>query len=232
MRKIVFSLFLFIKIVFSLFLFITVIVTALFLTFPEKRELIKYLSPIHEVSAKTSNFIFFDEENIVLRVPYVHQYEDLPEEYKPVIMKSACGPSALTMLFKYDGIDTDLVEVIDQLPTNVYVKGVQFYNLPKGADLYEFDTEFIGSDATIIYNTLKNEQPIILNIQNYNGIIGHAVVVVGIMGYDGESADYLIIHDPYVGPYRKFIFESPRTLVQPEGYTNYIGTVKPFILIK
>lgn len=184
------------------------------------------------LTRQADKYIFNSDRDVVLRVPYVHQYEDLPEDQKPIIMKSACGPTVLTMLFKFNGIEADLMAVINKLPASVYVKGDQFYNLPKGAELYNFNTQFVGSDATSIYETLKDGKPIIMNIQNYNGIIGHAVVVAGIMGYDGESAEYLIIHDPYSGPYRKFEYNSPRTLTQPEGYTNYIGTVRPFILVK
>ena len=80
------------------------------------------------------------------------------------------------------------------------------------------------------YDTLKKGYPIILNVQNYNGIIGHALLVTGIREFDGENAKSLIIHDPYVGPNKEFTFEGTFRLKQPKGYINYIGTLKPFYI--
>lgn len=175
-------------------------------------------------------FLLLDSKNVQLDVPYVHQYDDLPADKKGEIMKSACGPTVLTMSFKYFGLETDLMQVIDKLPTSVYVRGAMFYDLPAGSSIYDFTSTTIEANPKAFYETLKKGYPIILNVQNYNGIIGHALVITGIRDFDGENARALIIHDPYVGPNREFTFETSRTLRQPEGYINYIGTLKPFYI--
>lgn len=202
---------------------------------PEKKnEITKNIqgepSKSGEESNSASQFLLLDERNVLLNVPFVHQYDDLPDDRKAEIMKSACGPAALTMSFKYFGIETDLIQVIDKLPTSVYVRGAMFYDLPAGSKIYNFNSFTIDPNAKAFYETLKNGYPIILNVQNYNGIIGHALVITGIRDFDGENARALIIHDPYVGPNREFTFETSRTLRQPEGYINYIGTLKPFYI--
>ena len=169
---------------------------------------------------------------VQLRVPYTHQFEDLPEDRQDEIGWTACGPTALTMSFNFHGIDTDLINVIDQLPNDVYIKGSMFYNLPKGADLYDFDTTSIEISAQAFYDTLVAGHPIILNVQNYDGITGHALVVTGIRGFDAETntATSLIVNDPFVEEGREFPFLSTTTLQQPEGWVNYIGTLKPFYI--
>ncbi|MCL5411219.1 MAG: C39 family peptidase [Patescibacteria group bacterium] len=180
-------------------------------------------------SATVSSAIdFADQSEVQLDVPYVNQYNDLPESAKQIIMKSACGPASLAMSFKYLGIETNLMTVINKLPTSVYVKGVQFYDLPSGTKVYDKRAVLVEPTPTGIYEALKNRHPVILNVQNYNGILGHALLVTGIRGYDGKDAKSLIIHDPYVGPNREFTFITGRTLRQPEGFTNYIGTLRPF----
>jgi hypothetical protein len=175
-------------------------------------------------------FEFADAKDVQLEVPFVHQYDDLPDSAKPIIVKSACGPAALTMSFQSIGVETDLMTVINKLPTSVYIKGVQFYDLPSGAKVYDKKSQVLEPTPAAIYQALRAGHPVIMNVQNYNGILGHALVVTGIRGFDGEKAASLIIHDPYVGPNREFFYQSSKTLRQPEGFTNYIGHVKPFYL--
>ncbi len=173
-----------------------------------------------------------ETDHLELNVPYVHQYYDLPEARQGEIMWSACGPTALTMSFQYHGVDTDLITVIDKLPSSVYVKGVMFYDLYSGAKIYNFEAVKIERNASAIYQTLTEGYPVIINVQNYMGWVGHGMVVTGIKGYNAETgtADSLIIHDPTGGESREFKFLSATTLQQPEGYTNYIGILEPFYL--
>lgn len=175
-------------------------------------------------------FLIKNDKNVILDVPFVHQIEDLSDEEKPKVRATACGPAALAMLFQFHGKEVDLEEVISKVPTSVYVKGERFYNLYKGADYFDMSSVKITNKAEDIFNTLQMGEPIILNVQNYDGITGHALVIVGMINFDGENAESLIIHDPYVGPYRAFTYEANTVLRQPEGYNNYMGHLDPFYL--
>jgi len=170
-------------------------------------------------------------QSVVLEVPFVDQIENLPTEKKKEIRNTACGPAAITMALNYMNYNISLWDVIDKLPTTVYIKGKMFYNLPAASNEFDKVSVSIAEDYKSIYETLKDEKPIIMNIQNYDNITGHAVLVVGIKNFNGTTAESLIVHDPYRGPYREFKYYNKRTLVQPEGYLNYIGTLKPFYLV-
>lgn len=169
-------------------------------------------------------------QSVVLEVPFVDQIENLPSEKKKEIRNTACGPAAITMVLNYMKYDISLWDVIDKLPTTVYVKGKMFYNLPAASTEFDKVSVSITNDYKTIYETLKDKKPIIMNIQNYDNITGHAVVIVGIKNFNGTTADSLIVHDPYRGPYREFKYYNETTLIQPEGNMNYIGTLKPFYL--
>jgi hypothetical protein len=175
-------------------------------------------------------FIVKNNSEVLLNVPFTHQYNDLSDEDKALNGWSACGPSALTMSANFLGETYQLNEVINKLPNSVYVKGDKFYNLPLGAKYLSKEAVQIGDSPKDIYETLSLGYPIILNIQNYDGFVGHAVVVTGINEFDGKNAKSLIVHDPFVGPYREFEYVDNDTLLQPEGYYNTIGFVKPFYL--
>jgi hypothetical protein len=182
------------------------------------------------MSSVGQTFVFRNDENIVLNVPFVHQIDDLSEEEKPLVRSTACGPSALTMLLSFHGNTIPLDEVIAKLPTSVYVKGQRFYNLYKGPEYFSFTSVKVGREPKDIFATLQKGEPIILNVQNYDGITGHALVIVGMLNFDGEKASTLVIHDPFVGPYRSFLYETNGILKQPEGYKNYIGNLEPFYI--
>ena len=172
------------------------------------------------------------DETIQLAVPFVHQLDDLNEANMNTAQGTACGPTTLTIVFKYNELDIDLNNVIDSLPSEVYVKGVGFYNLQKGSTYFGMNSVEVEQSPTGIYNALKEGNPVILNIQNYDGLYGHAVVVTGIKGYDGVNAKYLVVHDPFKAPYREFEYINNNTLKQPEGFINPIGTHKPFYITK
>lgn len=177
--------------------------------------------------------LFKTEGTLNLEVPYVNQYHDLPKDRQAQIGWTACGPTSLTMSFLYHGVDTNLITVIDKLPSEVYVKGAQFYNLKKGAEIYDFEAVEVEKSARGIYNALKEGYPVIINVQNYMGYVGHGMVVTGIKGFNEETgtAVSLIVHDPTAGPNQEFKFTDPTTLEQPEiGVTNYIGTINPFYI--
>lgn len=185
-----------------------------------------------EVRALDRVFIKKSDTEITLNVPFVHQINDLEEEDKAAISTTACGPSALAMLFKFYGVNTDLNQVIENLPGSVYVKGRYFINLKEGTEIYNFKPLEIDPRPERIYETLKEGNPVVLNIQNYDGITGHAVVVVGIKGFDGQKAKSLIVHDPFKAAYREFEYLTDQTLKQPEGYTLSIGSNSPFYIMK
>ncbi|OGC68724.1 hypothetical protein A2415_02105 [candidate division WWE3 bacterium RIFOXYC1_FULL_39_7] len=171
------------------------------------------------------------DKTVLLDVPYVNQVDNLPEDKKTEIRASACGPTAVTMALNYLGDERDLYSVIEKLPTSVYVRGQMFYNLYDAAKYFDKETVKIKRDAKTIFETLKDGHPIIMNIQNYNGFIGHAIVVVGIKNFDGIKADALIAHDPFTKGYREFKYINERTLQQPEGHYNYIGILDPFYIV-
>ncbi|EKD99905.1 MAG: hypothetical protein ACD_22C00138G0004 [uncultured bacterium] len=179
---------------------------------------------------KPDNFIQNTTEDVVLNVPFIHQVDDLPEDKKAEIRSSACGPSALTMVFNYMGKDLSLYEVIEKLPTSVYIKGSMFYKLNDGPESFGLKAVSFKNSPKAIYDHLKNQKPIVMNVQNYDGITGHAIVVVGIKGFDGTTAKSLVVHDPWTTAYKEYEYVTPSMLKQPEGYNLPIGTIDPFIV--
>lgn len=176
-------------------------------------------------------FTIKNESSIQIMVPFNHQVDDLDEANKLAVGGTACGPTTLTMVLRHRGVETNVNEVLDKLPTAVYVKHVGFYELYKGSEYFDKASVQINQNPTAIYEALNQGNPVILNIQNYDGLYGHAVVVTGIRGYTGTSAKSLIVHDPFKGPYREFKYINNDTLQQPEGFYNPIGHKKPFYII-
>jgi hypothetical protein len=201
---------------------------------PEILSLLTFLimsaknTPLENITASGQIFFLKNDENVVLNVPFVHQVEDLSEEEKPLVRTTACGPASIAMLLQFHGKEVELEEVISKLPTSVYIKGQRFYNLYKGPEYFSFTSTKIEREPESIFNALQKGEPVILNVQNYDGITGHALVIVGMLGYDGEKAESLIVHDPFVGPYREFPYNTNEVLEQPEGYMNYFGNLEPF----
>jgi hypothetical protein len=179
-------------------------------------------------------FFINTESAVLLDVPYVHQKEDLENTQDAWAGGSACGPASLTMALNFNDEDFDLIDVVNSLPSNVYVKGSMFYNLTKGPEEFGYKANEISISTKEIFETLKLGHPILMNIQNYDGITGHEIVVVGIKGYDEntKTADSLIVHDPFGSAYREFEYINETTLRQPEGYFLPIGTLKPFYITK
>ena len=186
------------------------------------------ISSLTSQHAEVSPFAVKTDETIQLIVPFTHQYDDLNDTDKAIINYSACGPAVLTMAVKFLGADVSLSDVISKLPNTVYIKGDRFYKLTDGPSYLGHKAVEIEPSPKQIYATLASGFPVVLNIQNYDGIVGHAVLVVGIKGFNGETAESLIVHDPFVGPYREFKYSDASTLIQPEGYYNPIGIIKPF----
>lgn len=184
--------------------------------------------------AKESPFLVNTDSIVVLEVPYVNQKEDLvgtPDEWAG---GSACGPATITMALNFNDEEVSLFDVVNTLPTNVYVKGSMFYDLTSGPMEFGYESTEIEINTKAIFETLKLGHPILMNIQNYDGITGHEILVVGIKGYDEENgvADTLIVHDPFVEGYREFEYINENTLKQPEGYILPIGVLKPFYITK
>lgn len=183
-------------------------------------------------AADNSIFIRNTNQEIVLNVPFIHQKDNLKGTDLEWAGGSACGPAAITMALKFNGEDYTLEEVVNKLPTNVYVRGRMFYDLMAGPEQFNYKANEIEINTEQMYKTLKSGNPILLNVQNYDGITGHEVVVVGIRGYNEETktAKSLIVHDPFRAPYREFEFINSHTLRQPEGYYNPIGIINPFYI--
>jgi len=169
-----------------------------------------------------------NDTKISINVPFVHQIENLYTDEQLYVGPTACGPAALTMVLQEEGMNIELADVIEKLPQTVYIKGDRFYDLPSGADIFGKHAQDVEVSPKAFYETLISGTPIILNIQNYDGFTGHAVVVTGMVGFDGEKAEALIVHDPFRGPNREFKYLNDYTLIQPEGYINSIGIQKPF----
>lgn len=173
-------------------------------------------------------------KSIKINAPYVNQKEDLKNTEYEKIGGSACGPATITMALKNKGEDVDLKKVIDELPNSVYIKGAMFYDLTSGPKYFGYRSIQINPTIGDIYETLLKGEPILMNVQNYDGITGHEVLVVGIKNYSEENktADSLIVHDPFREAYREFPIISDKYLEQPEGYQLAIGTLKPFYIEK
>lgn len=185
-----------------------------------------------ETSLVTPSYTIRNENNIILDVPFINQKESLLDTDVEWSGGSSCGPASLTMAINFLGDKRTHEDVVKILPESVYIRGKMFYDLPYGGEVLGYEAKTIDINTTQIYNTLKDGYPIILNVQNYDGVTGHAVVVVGIKGYDGEKAQSLIVHDPFRTEYREFEYIDEKTLKQPEGYTLPIGILKPFYLTK
>jgi hypothetical protein len=173
-------------------------------------------------------FITKTESEILLDVPYINQVKNLEETEDFWAGGSACGPASLTMVVNDKGASFDLQTVVNRLPTSVYVKGKMFYDLKSGPSYLGYVSNEIEINTTEIYKTLAEGHPIVMNIQNYDGITGHAIVVVGIKGYDGEKAISLVAHDPFKAPYQVFEYINEATLKQSSGWVTPIGIIKPF----
>jgi hypothetical protein len=182
-------------------------------------------------AADSIQFLVKTNSDIVLNVPFVHQTEGLTSSQQEEIGGTACGPAAIAMVLNFLGDDVVLVDVINRLPPTVYIKGDRFYDLYAAAQYFSRETVRFENSVNAMYEALSSGHPVVLNIQNYDGITGHAVVVVGIRGFDGKGAKSLIVHDPFVEGYREFEYVDEGTLQQPEGYLNPIGILAPFYVI-
>lgn len=183
---------------------------------------------------ENSIFMFKNGSHVLLNVPYTNQKEDLKDTPDGWAGGSACGPSAITMALNFNNEDISLYDVVNSLPSTVYVKGGMFYDLTSGPEYFGYTANEIDINTEQIFNTLSEGYPILLNIQNYDGITGHEVVVVGIKSYDADTktAKSLIVHDPFKSPYREFKYVNETTLQQPEGWYLPIGIIDPFYITK
>ena len=162
--------------------------------------------------------------NIVLNVPYYHQIKDLNQFGTEYAGNSACGPTALAIMLKNEGMNLDPNDVLSVVPNEVYISKVGFYRIEKGPSFFNKEAEMIKFSHKNIYDALNKGKPVFLNIFNYEGYYGHAVVIVGMRGFDGEKADSLIVHDVWTGPYKEFKFKSENTLIEPgKGFINTIN---------
>ncbi len=187
------------------------------------------------------NFFYFlsfpalskeDEKlNIVLNVPYYHQIKDLNEFGTNYAANSACGPTAVAIMLKNEGMNLDPNDVLAVVPNEVYISKVGFYRIEKGPSYFNKESEMVKFSHKNIYEALNKGKPVFLNIFNYEGYYGHAVVVVGMRGFDGEKAESLIVHDVWTGPYKEFKFNTNNTLIEPDtGHINTINQNNLFII--
>ena len=183
-----------------------------------------------DTTTENSGFFIKSDKDVLISIPYTHQIDDLNEESKSLIRNTACGPASVTMALKHLEDSIKLNEVINALPNSVYVKGDRFYNLYDAEKFFNKKTNKFKNSYSNIFSVLNEGHPVILNIQNYDNITGHAIVVVGMKDYENGKAKSLIAHDPYRGPYREFVYLDENTLLQPEGNTNYIGILDPFYI--
>jgi hypothetical protein len=113
----------------------------------------------------------------------------------------------------------------------VYVKGKQFYDLYKAPVVFGYTSAPFENSPQAIYARLKAQEPVLLNVQGYQGYLGHEVVVVGMIGFDGKNAQSLVIHDPWTGPYKEFKYVDADTLIQADSnYHLHIGALEPFTI--
>lgn len=163
--------------------------------------------------------------NIVLNVPYYNQLKDLNKLSFDYAGATACGPTALAILLKNEGINVDINDVLALVPNEVYIPKVGFYRIENGSNYFERESVKVVFSHKNIYDALNMGKPVFLNIKNYENSYGHAVVIVGMRGFDGKSAESLIVHDVWTGPYKEFKFKTYNTLIQAgtNGYDNYIN---------
>jgi uncharacterized protein YvpB len=168
--------------------------------------------------------------NILLKVPFFHQYNDLTEKNKDYALKTACGPTAASIMLQADGVKVDPNDLLAILPTSIYQPKVGFYKMQDFAPYFNKEAVMMDFSHKNIYDVLNTGKPVFINIKNYDSGYGHAMVIVGMKGFDGQKAESLIAHDVFVGPYREFKFLSNDTLRQPEGQTNYINKAMLFYI--
>lgn len=170
--------------------------------------------------------------NIILNVPYYNQLKDLNELSSDYAGATACGPTALAIMLKNEGMNVDVNDILAVVPNEVYVPKVGFYRIEKGSTYFNKESVKVDFSHKNIYNALNMGKPVFLNVKNYEGSYGHAVVIVGMRGFDGEKAESLIIHDVWTGPYKEFKFNTYNTLIEPgtNGYTNYINEANLFYI--
>jgi len=168
--------------------------------------------------------------NILVKTPFFHQYNDLTESNKDYAQKTACGPTAVAIMLQNEGVKVDPNDLLAILPTSIYQPRVGFYKMQEFAPYFEKEVQMVEFSHKKIYEVLDKGKTLFLNIKNYDSGYGHAMVIVGMKGFDGEKAESLIAHDVFVGPYREFKFLSNTTLRQPEGQTNYINTSMLFYI--
>uniref|UniRef100_A0A7C4XNB0 Peptidase C39-like domain-containing protein n=1 Tax=candidate division WWE3 bacterium TaxID=2053526 RepID=A0A7C4XNB0_UNCKA len=205
---------------------------------PQEQALEKFINQdeITKIAAIQNQVVTNEStlETIKLGIPYINQKEALIGTQYEQIGGSACGPATIAMALNYANEKIDLESVITKLPGTVYVKGKMFYDLMSGPKYFGYSAVPIESGVDKIYGVLKSGNPILMNIQNYDGITGHEIVVVGIKNYDraNKTAEALIAHDPFREAYREFKILNDSTLEQPEGYYLPIGILKPFYIVK
>lgn len=168
--------------------------------------------------------------NILVKTPFFHQYNDLSESNKEYAQKTACGPTAVAIMLQNEGVKVDPNDLLAILPTSIYQPRVGFYKMQDFAAYFEKEVQMVEFSHKNIYDALDRGKTLFINIKNYDSGYGHAMVIVGMKGFDGEKAESLIAHDVFVGPYREFKFLSNTTLRQPEGQTNYINTSMLFYI--
>lgn len=179
------------------------------------------------ISMFSTTLVYAEESqklNIVLNVPYFNQVTNLTPRNKTIVENTACGPTAAAIMLQNEGMDISVNDVLAIVPNYVYQPKVGFYQIDKFAPFFNKEAVKIEFSHKNIYDTLNKGKVVFLNVQNYEGSYGHAMVIVGMKGFDGQKAESLIIHDVWVGPYREFKFIGNSTLEQPEGYSNYINT--------
>ena len=168
--------------------------------------------------------------NILLKVPFFHQFNDLNESNKKLVEKTACGPTVAAVMLQNENMKVDVNDVLAILPNSIYQPKVGFYQMQDFAPYFNKEAVMLQYSHKNIYDALNKGKVVFLNIKNYDSGYGHAVAIVGMNGFDGERAESLIIHDVFVGPYREFKFIDYDTLRQPEGQTNYINKSMLFYL--
>jgi len=168
--------------------------------------------------------------NILLKVPFFHQFNDLNESNKKLVEKTACGPTVAAVMLQNENMKVDVNDVLAILPNSIYQPKVGFYQMQDFAPYFNKEAVMLQYSHKNIYDALNKGKVVFLNIKNYDSGYGHAVAIVGMNGFDGERAESLIIHDVFVGPYREFKFIDYDTLRQPEGQVNYINKSMLFYL--
>lgn len=188
-----------------------------------RKGLVAFLVAISMISGHYAYASETKKLNILLRVPFFHQINDLTEENKKYAEGTACGPTAASIMLQNEGIKVDPNDLLAILPTSIYQPKVGFYKMQDFAPYFNKEAVMMEFSHKNIYDTLNMGKPVFLNVKNYDSGYGHAMVIVGMNGFDGEKAESLITHDVWVGPYREFKFITNDTLRQPEGQTNYIN---------